>query len=184
MAKSENADLDLKVDKEKSPLLGMLINLGIGLLLVAVNVGVTYFLVGMMLEDHHAQIQNVLASPGTPGVQGAAENDKPAKPPIFISLDPAFVVNFGEIDQVRYLQTELEVMTRDEQVGETMTNLMPMIRSAIILLLAHQTSDTINAREGMDALQQQILGAINKILETNGSAGSVEKVYFTSFVTQ
>ncbi len=113
-----------------------------------------------------------------------AENDEPAKPPIFISLDPAFVVNFGTIDQGRYLQTELEVMTRDAQVGETMTNLMPMIRSAIILLLAHQSSDTVGTREGMDALQQQVLDAINKILETNGSAGSVEKVYFTSFVTQ
>ncbi len=184
MAKSENTDLDLKVDKEKSPLLGMLINLGIGLLLVVVNLGVTYFLMTMVLEEHHAQIKNVLASAAMPGTEGAAKNGEPAKPPIFIPLDPAFVVNFGEMEQGRYLQTELEVMTRDSKVGEIMTNLMPMIRSAIILLLAHHSAETVGTAEGMDALQQQVLEAINKILETNGSAGSVEKVYFTSFVTQ
>ena len=36
MAKGENSDLDL-AEQKQSPLLGMLINVGIGLLLVAMN---------------------------------------------------------------------------------------------------------------------------------------------------
>ena len=184
MAKGENSDLDLAGGK-KSSLLGLLMNTGIGLLLVAVNLGATFFLVNMMLEKQSEHLVTTLnvqsAAVGEGGAMGGAD---PAKPPLFISLDPPFVVNFGNIDQGRFLQTEIEVMTRDDMVGESIDNLKPMIRNAILLLLAHQNLETVGSRDAMGALQQQVQDEINEILQANGGGGGVEKVYFTSFVTQ
>jgi len=185
MAKGENSDLDLAVDKKKSPLLGMLINIGIGLLLVAVNLGVTYFLIDMTIEKHIAQMAVCQGGSGaTAGEVGTGANAVPIEPPVFVSLAPAFVVNIGEIEQGRFLQTEIEVLTRDPEVGEAIEKLMPMIRSNILLILGQQTIDTISTREGMDALQQEVLREVENILETYGGKSGVEKVYFTSFVTQ
>jgi flagellar FliL protein len=185
MAKGENSDLDLAVDKKSSPLLGVLINIGVGLLLVAVNVGVTYFLVGMMLDEQSSKILaaqqslNAIAS-------GDASNtiQAPTKPPIFIPLKPVFVVNLGNLEQGRFVQTEIQVMTRDPETGTAVESLMPMIRNAVILILSQQDVDALGAREGMDKLQQQVLDEVNAILQTNGHASGVEDVYFTSFVTQ
>lgn len=191
MARGKNTDLDLAVDKnpavdnKKSPLLGMLINIGIGLLLVAVNVGATYVLVNLMLEQHYTRLSMTLGGANATAGGGGRDADAASgKPPIFISLDPVFVVNFGEIEEGRFLQAEIEVMTRDSDVSEAIKSLMPMIRNGIIMILGQQTVDTISTREGMDALQQEVLKEVTTILETYSGKSGVEKVYFTSFVTQ
>lgn len=185
MATGDSADLDLAVVKKKSALFGILINIGIGLLLVAVNVGVTYFLISRMLETHYAQISTYLGpGDGTANDRGSQAAAISTEPPIFVSLDPVFVVNFGNIEEGRYLQAQIEVMSRDSGVGNAIKNLMPMVRDTVIQLLGRQNAATIGTREGMDALQEQVRSEINTILETNGETGGVEKVYFTSFVMQ
>lgn len=185
MAKGENSDLDLAADKKGSPLLGLLINLGIGLLLVGVNVGITFFLVGMMLEDHSSKI---IAAQQALGVMGSGDATQavaaPAKPPLFIPLTPVFVVNFGDLQEGRFLQTEIQIMTRNPETGTAIETLMPMIRNAVILILSQQDIDALGAAEGMDTLQQQVLEEVNKLLQANGHGAGVEAVYFTSFVTQ
>lgn len=185
MAKGESSERDLAVEEKTSPLLGMLIDIGMGLLLVAVNVGITYFLMSMLLDNHSAQILQAQASVAA-DESGIVANKpaNPEKPPIFIPLKPAFVVNLGALDQGRFLQAEIEVMTRNPDMEAAIDNLTPMIRNGIIMLLAHQSAESVSTRERMDALQQELLAEVNRILEINGSASGVEQVYFTSFVTQ
>ena len=108
-----------------------------------------------------------------------------AKDAFYFSLDPAFVVNFQGKSRARYLQVNIDGMTRKEQVKLEVTKHQPQIRNNVVLLLSSQEYDVLIKPEGKDTLRKDILKEINKILENEtGKEDSVEDIYFTNFVMQ
>jgi flagellar FliL protein len=106
------------------------------------------------------------------------------KEALYISLDPAFTVNFSDKGSVRYLQLSLEAMTRDAAVEPEIKRHMPVIRNDLMLLFSAKTSAELVSREGKEALQAEALASIQGILEREIGGPGVEAVYFTSFVMQ
>ena len=117
------------------------------------------------------------------GDQGEPEKEVIA-PAIYIPLDPAFVVNFADSGKARFLQVTVEVMTRHQEVEEQVKNHMPVIRNNLVLLFSSQTYDSVSTLEGKEALREDALGVIQKILEEETGDPGIEAVYFTSFVMQ
>ena len=110
---------------------------------------------------------------------------EPKAPPIYIALDPPFVVNFEAEQLVRFLQVTVQVMTRDPETAEMLKTNDPVIRNDLLLLLGNQHYEAISSREGKEKLREQALGAVRKIVTSaGGKAEHVEAVYFTSFVMQ
>ena len=105
-------------------------------------------------------------------------------PAIYISLDPAFVVNFAEGSRARFLQVTVEAMTRNSQVEQHIRTHMPVIRNNLVLLFSSQTYETVSTLEGKEALREEALTVIQKILEEETGDPGIESVYFTSFVMQ
>jgi len=105
-------------------------------------------------------------------------------PAIYISLDPAFVVNFAEGSRARFLQVTVEVMTRNNQVEQQIRTHMPVIRNNLVLLFSSQTYEAVSTLEGKEALREEALTVIQKILEEETGDPGIEAVYFTSFVMQ
>jgi flagellar FliL protein len=106
-------------------------------------------------------------------------------PPIYIALDPPFVVNFEAEQLVRFLQVSVQVMTRDPETAEQVKMNDPVVRNDLLLLLGNQNYQTISSREGKEKLRLQALDAVRKVVKTAGGKGEkVEAVYFTSFVMQ
>ena len=103
---------------------------------------------------------------------------------IYIPVDPAFVVNFAQGEKARFLQVTLELMTRSVEVEVQVQKHMPVIRNNLLLLFSGQTYDSVNTIEGKEALRQQALQSVQKILEEETGDPGVEAVYFTSFVMQ
>jgi flagellar FliL protein len=114
---------------------------------------------------------------------GEEEKDVLA-PAMYIPLDPAFVVNFAESNRARFLQVTVEVMTRNPQVEEHIRTHMPVIRNNLVLLLSSQTYEGVSTLEGKEALREEALTVIQKILEEETGDPGIEAVYFTSFVMQ
>jgi len=103
----------------------------------------------------------------------------------YFSLDPAFVVNFQGKSRARYLQVNIDGMTRKEDVKMDVTKHLPQIRNNMVLLLSSQEYDVLIKPEGKDSLRKALLREINKILENEtGNEDAVEDIYFTSFVMQ
>jgi flagellar FliL protein len=105
--------------------------------------------------------------------------------PIYVALDPAFVVNFESNDLVRFLQVSVQVMTRDPAAVELVKRHDPVIRNGLLLLLSGQHYRTLSSTEGKEKLRQAALAEVRKVVAAQGGkAADINDLYFTSFVMQ
>jgi flagellar FliL protein len=115
----------------------------------------------------------------------AAKTKEPLAPPLYVALDPPFVVNFEGEQLVRFLQITVQVMTRDPATVEVLKANDPVVRNDLLLLFANQKYDVVATRAGKEKLRSEGLTAIRHVVESGGGkADRVEQVYFTSFVMQ
>jgi flagellar FliL protein len=122
---------------------------------------------------------------GAKKTETAKKEEHPKGPPIYVALDPPFVVNFEAEQLVRFLQVTVQVMTRDAATVEIVKTNDPVVRNDLLLLLGNQNYATISSRDGKEKLRLQSLDAVRKVVaNAGGKADLVEAVYFTSFVMQ
>jgi flagellar protein FliL len=116
--------------------------------------------------------------------QAAAEH-KPAAPPLYLALDPPFVVNFQADQIVRFLQVSVGVMSRDPKTLDLLKDNDPLLRNDLLILFADQKYSQLATPAGKEQLRADALAAIRKDLaQAGGDPNRVEAVYFTSFVMQ
>ncbi len=109
----------------------------------------------------------------------------PVLPPIYVNLDPPFVVNFEAEAMVRFLQVTVSVMTRDPHTEEIIKKNDPRIRNDLLLLLSNQQYKDISTREGKEKLRTAALEAVRAdVKDAGGESEKVENLYFTAFVMQ
>lgn len=115
----------------------------------------------------------------------AAAAKKPLGPPLYLPLDPPFVVNFQADQLVRFLQISVEVMSRDQKTLDLLKNNDPVVRNDLLILLGSQKYTELSTPAGKEQLRTDALGAIRKdLVQAGGDPKLVEAVYFTSFVMQ
>lgn len=115
----------------------------------------------------------------------AAKAKEQLAAPLYVALDPPFVVNFEGEQLVRFLQITVQVMTRDPATVEILKTNDPVVRNDLLLLFANQKYDVVATRPGKEKLRSDALTAVRHIVESGGGkADHVEQVYFTSFVMQ
>lgn len=120
--------------------------------------------------------------------QATAETADEAAPPLanpyYVSLGDAFVVNLADDEAMRFLQTEVEVMTRHEEMVAALETHLPVIRNRLLLLLGSRRFEELATRADKEALQAAALDEVRKVLADAGETGAVEALYFTSMVMQ
>jgi len=106
-------------------------------------------------------------------------------PAQYFALDPAFVVNInGPADGPRYLQVEVQLMTRDPEVLHTLEAQAPGIRARLLMLFSQVQPDQIADRAGKEKLQAAALAEVRRLMKAETGKDSVDDLLFTSFVTQ
>ena len=119
---------------------------------------------------------------------GAAPEAKKAAMPApaqYFALDPAFVVNLnGPIDGPRYLQVEVQLMTRDPQALAALQTQVPAIRARLLMLFSQVEPAQIADRAGKEKLQQAALAEVQKLMQAETGSKAADDLLFTSFVTQ
>ncbi len=91
--------------------------------------------------------------------KGKGKKDKKGKaaepklPAIYVEFQPPFVVNFDAKGVMRFLQVNIQVMTRDHETSEMIKLHDPKIRNNMLLLLGSQTygHDQHDGRQGSAA---------------------------------
>ncbi len=119
------------------------------LVLIAVGAGGAFFIMK----------KNVAAASGEDAgevAHAAAPKARADHPPTYVALDP-FVVNLADRDAERYAQIAVTLEVDDPKFGEQMKGYMPSIRNAILLVLAHKTSQQLLDRAGKEALAEEIM---------------------------
>lgn len=111
-----------------------------------------------------------------------AELPKPAQ---YFAMDPAFVVNLnGAEDGPRYLQLEVQLMTRDPEELKSITENAPAIRAHLLMLFSQVQAQDIADIAGRKKLQAAALAEAQKLMTAETGKKCVDDLLFTSFVTQ
>jgi len=147
--------------------IGKWVLIGVGFLIViGASVGGTLYFVGMPTEQPQEPVEQ-----------------KPPEP-IYKKLHPAFIVSFPTPGRNRLLQTEITLRARDDETMAAVEEHDPLIRGRIINVLTDQDARELQTSEGKRVLRQQLLEAINQVLQEEGVPTRVEHVLFTSFIIQ
>jgi flagellar FliL protein len=123
----------------------------------------------------------------TPKKKGKGKGAKEEKrdPAIYTKLDPPFVVNFEAKGIMRFLQIQVEVMSRDPETVEMLKQHDPLIRNNLLMLFSNQNFEKINSLEGREALRAEAVKSIAEAIKSEGGKPKkIEQLYFTSFVMQ
>ena len=117
-----------------------------------------------------------------PAAKKPGEVPAPAQ---YFALEPPFVVNLiGETGGARYLQVEVQLMTRDPEALTAIQLHAPAIRARLLMLFAQQDAAGLMSREGKERLQNAALGEVKALLVAETGKPAAESLLFTSFVMQ
>jgi flagellar FliL protein len=145
--------------------------------------GAAWFMFGKDAKAESAEEGGKKGKKAKDGEGEGAEGEK-KEPAKYLSLEPAFVVNLAGADADRYLQVQVELMTRDPLAADSIKLHTPAIRDRLLLLFGTKTAEELSAREGRENLRQLALAEVQKVMNEETGEDSVEALYFTSFVTQ
>lgn len=117
------------------------------------------------------------------GEKGAKAKDKKNdnKKPFFVDFD-MFTVNLK--DPEKFLQIKLTLQVRNSEAAESLKDLMPILRSAVIPVLSAQDPTELMTAEGKEKLSSQVVEAANKSLAGGELADAVDTVLITHMIIQ
>jgi len=189
-------DDELELDTKSAPKSGKGKMIIIMVLVMAVTTGIV---IGVLYFTGVLDGKSSGGSKDSSDQAGGDDKELVVKRAFYFNMQPAFIVNFEEQSQAAYLQIEMQAMTYERDVIDEMTKHMPLIRNNILLILSAQKFDEVRTRKGKEALQAEVLKAVQdivgesmlaKLIEAEEepaegeSAPNVEQIYFTSFIMQ
>ncbi|SMF12134.1 flagellar FliL protein [Alteromonadaceae bacterium Bs31] len=120
--------------------------------------------------------------------EAEAEGEEQAAPApaaaIYLPLKPAFVVNYGGAGRLKYIKAEVSVRLDSSSAANSVRHHMPYIRNNLVMLFASQTDESLDSQAGKEALRQDALAEVRKILlEQDGQEGVVD-IFFNTLIVQ
>ncbi len=127
----------------------------------------TLIIIGIMIHTHsHAQ----------------ASSDSGGS--LYVSLEPAFVVNVNDGLRVRHMQIKLQVKLKQPDFAAYIEKYDPAIRHEMVMLLSGQETGKLKTVAGKQQLMDQALAAIQHVLQENIGNTGIDAVYFTDLIIQ
>ncbi len=173
-------ELDLGVEKAPKPWKKILIIVLAVLLLVGAGAGLSYFLLAPSDEEKSQQAEQ------SGETEKAEEETEEKGPAIYRDFKPLFVVNLSPDGKGRskMLQIGVQALTHSEELVEFLKHNDPMIRHHLLKLFGSRTVPDLANRKGKEKLQADVLKELQRIVDEQGSTGTIEAIFFTSFVMQ
>ncbi len=174
MAENENegkgaeAPADEAKAKKKSPMMLIVIIIVVGLI-IGGGGAVTIMLLKGGEDTEEAE-------------EAKKETKKEIKPTMLGPVIPleSFIVNLTGAGGRNYLKVNISIELSDVKLQEEITNKLPKIRDTILLVLSTKTFDDIKTSQGKLVMKDELLMRLNSYL----TSGTIENLYFTSFVVQ
>ncbi len=108
---------------------------------------------------------------------------KVAAAPVFMTLE-TFTVNLLPDPGEQYLQTDISLQLTEAANESLVKQIMPLVKAHILMILSSKKSSEISSVEGKNALSQEIVEAINKLLPQASKGKAISGAFFTSFIIQ
>lgn len=177
LTEEEQAEADRKAKRKR-----LLMLIALALLLVVLSVGVTLGLLHLLSGDSS---QSGDQAPPDSEAEAEAEQEPPAeREAIYYPLNEKFVINYNVRGRQRFLQAEVSLMFRNNEVADAVEKHETQIRNDLVMLFSGQRFEDLQTPEGRELLRQDALREVQAIVEEELGEPGVEQVLFTSFVMQ
>ncbi|MBS3800458.1 MAG: flagellar basal body-associated FliL family protein [Thioalkalivibrio sp.] len=118
------------------------------------------------------------------GDQEAADSARAAPPErTYIELEP-MTVNIEAPGRIRYLRTQITLVTHADGAADTVERHLPALRNDILGILTEQKYEDLNTRAGKEALAGTLEEAVVEVLASRGAPVELEGVLFNELVMQ
>lgn len=171
-AAKEAAPAAAQSPSSKSPIL--LIALAVINMLVVAGVGFMLYK-GKQKDAAEPKIEHVIK--GEHDAQAKEATEEKAFIGRVVPLE-TFIVNLSGSKGRRIAKVNMELELQGEQVQVEIDKRKAQIRDIIIIILSSKSYDEVSAREGKDALKNEIKDTLNAFL----TKGKILNVYFTEFI--
>ena len=196
---------EVEEEPKKSNLLKIIIFVVGGILLIAVGLGIGYFLFGGEPEpDPSTEVNQIIEGKETEkkktedseskegeeeGEDGIIKKNVKAIPEVdsyettYFEFPGDFTTNLK--GSRKFLQVSVGVSTQyDEKVMEVVDSHQLALRSEILSTISDFTEEDISGSEGKKKLAERLIVVLNKKLESLDEFPGIEDVYFTAFILQ
>ncbi len=196
---------EVEEEPKKSNLLKIIIFVVGGILLIAVGLGIGYFLFGGEPEpDPSTEVNQIIEGKETEkkktedsdsnegeeeGEDGIIKKNVKAIPEVdsyettYFEFPGDFTTNLK--GSRKFLQVSVGVSTQyDEKVMEIVDSHQLALRSEILSTISDFTEEDISGSEGKKNLSKRLIEVLNKKLESLDEFPGIEDVYFTAFILQ
>lgn len=177
---AESAETTEATEEPPKAKLGM-----VQILMIVALVIVTQVIMKVVLDTFFpTQVVAETAEDAEAEVEEEAVPIEELEPANYLPLDPALVVNIQDKGKSQYLQTSIQLMTRNAEVFEAAKLHAPAIRSALIMLFSTVPYETLSTVEGKEQLQDSARERIDEVLMELAGVKGIDAVYLTSMVFQ
>ncbi len=172
-------------EKPKGNLLMIIIIVLSSILVVGGSVVATLYFAGAFSTSEEVSSDDETSGKGSSKPKSKEEGKKDdQEPAIYFTFENPFVVNFIDKNQIRYLQINVEVMSRNQEVIDSIGNHLPKIKNNFLVLFSDLDFEMITNAAGKQKLRTLALEELRKILKDETGNDDVEALYFTGFVMQ
>ncbi len=111
------------------------------------------------------------------GEEGSKKKEEHLEKAVLVAVDP-FVLNLAE--HGRFLKVNIQFELTDASYQQIVTEKIPQIKDAIIILISSKSTESIASPEGKLQLKDEIILRANQVIGKN----VIKNIYFTEFVMQ
>jgi len=196
---------EVEEEPKKSNLLKIIIFVVGGILLIAIGLGIGYFIFGGEPEpDPSAEVNQIIEGKEAEknktkdvenkegqeeGEDGIIKKNVKAIPEVdsyettYFEFPGDFTTNLK--GSRKFLQVSVGVSTQyDEKVMEVVDSHQLALRSEILSTISDFTEEDISGSDGKKKLSDRLMIVLNKKLESFDEFPGIEDVYFTAFILQ
>ena len=196
---------EVEEEQKKGGLIKIIIFAVAGIMLIAVGLGIGYFIFGGEPEpDPSAEVNQIIEGKetekkekedssekkeGEEGEEGVIKKNVKEVPEVdtyettYFEFPGDFTTNLK--GSRKYLQVSVGVSTQyDEKVMEVVDSHQLALRSEILSTISDFTEEEISGSDGKKKLSERLMVVLNKKLEALKEFPGIEDVYFTAFILQ
>jgi len=196
---------EVEEEQKKGGLIKIIIFVVAGIMLIAVGLGIGYFIFGGESEpDPSAEVNQIIEGKetekkekeesaekkeGEEGEEGIITKNVKEVPEVdayettYFEFPGDFTTNLK--GSRKFLQVSVGVSTQyDEKVMEVVDSHQLALRSEILSTISDFTEEDISGSDGKKKLSDRLMVVLNKKLETLKEFPGIEDVYFTAFILQ
>jgi len=180
--KAEGKEADLELDGSGKKKKIIIIIVAVVILLGAAGGGYFFFMGGDSASQE--QLDSALDSEPSSSENKESQEGAQIGTALYVPMPRPFRFNVPGAARDRFVEIRVQLLVRGGENEENAKMHVPLIESTLLSIFSQANADDLATSAGKEALKQQSLAAVQKMMTDVEGDKTIEKVLFTGFVMQ